>query len=66
MSAAPDEGAEVIIYTWLFVISGTASMGKFLKDNVPQTPSAKVNIPTINLLTIDQCIILFKMENELI
>ncbi len=41
-------------------------MGKFLKENVPQTPSAKVNIPTINLLAIDQCIIFFKMENELI
>ena len=41
-------------------------MGKFLKENVPQTTSPKVNIPTINLLAIDQCIILFNMENELI
>jgi hypothetical protein len=46
ISAGDRAGATVLIWTWLFVMSGTASTGSFVNDHAPKAAAIAVNSTT--------------------
>jgi hypothetical protein len=48
-SCGARDGEIVITWTWLFVISGTASIGNLIKLYTPQAMRPRVKIPINNL-----------------
>jgi hypothetical protein len=58
-------GARVLICTWLFVISGCASIGRCVAEYTPQIIRAIVIKPMTNLLFMEKWIILSKKFMEL-
>ena len=55
-SCTANDGASAITCTWLFVISGVASIGNWVREYVPQPISAITNKPIINLFFIEKWI----------
>jgi hypothetical protein len=45
-STGESSGTTVLIWTWLFVMSGTASIGSFASENPPITAATSVNRTT--------------------
>ena len=48
-SVGDSAGASVLICTWLFVISGTASIGSLVSDQIPTAAASKVTSSTNHL-----------------
>src|SRR5579859_1537693 len=61
-SGAPRLGEEVMTSTWLFVISGTASMGNRVTEYAPQPMSERTNMPMMSLFLTEKLMIAFNMR----
>ena len=57
-------GVEVMICTWLLVISGTASMGSLVALHTPQKISIRVMNPTNSLFLMLNSMILSNISNK--